>query len=40
MGVESCENTACIAALLSIPLQALVAGSIVATGNVIYWFEK
>jgi len=40
MRVASCENEACIAAILSIPLQALVAGSIVVAGNVVYWFEK
>jgi len=40
MQVGNCENEACIASLLTIPLQALVAGSIVAAGNVIYWLEK
>ena len=40
MHIASCENEACIANLLTIPLQALVAGSIVITGNIIYWFEK
>ncbi len=40
MHVGNCENEACIATLLTIPFQALVAGSIVVAGNVIYWLEK
>lgn len=40
MRVGKCENEACIASLLTIPLQALVAGSIVVAGNIVYWFEK
>jgi len=40
IGVGSCKNEVCIASLLSIPLQALVAGSVIVAGNVIYWFEK
>ena len=40
MRIESCENEACIGALLTIPVQALVAGSIVVAGNEIYWLEK
>ena len=38
--VADCENEACIAALLAIPMQALVVGSIVVAGNVVYWLEK
>ena len=40
MKVGNCENEACIASLLTIPLQAIVAGSIVLAGNVVYWLEK
>ena len=40
MQVADCENEACIAALLAIPMQALVVGSIVVAGNVVYWLEK
>ncbi len=36
----SCQNEACIATLLSIPVQALVAGSIVVAGNTVFWLEK
>ena len=36
----SCTNEACIAALLLIPIGALVAGSIVIVGNTVYWLEK
>jgi len=35
-----CSNESCIAALLSIPVQAIVAGSIVIAGNAISWFQK
>ncbi len=35
-----CSDDACIASLLSIPFQALVAGTLVVAGNVVYWFEK
>jgi hypothetical protein len=40
MRVKNCENEACIASLLAIPMQAFVAGSIVVAGNVVYWLEK
>ena len=40
MGIGNCDNEACIAALLSIPMQALVAGSIVIAGNAVFWLEK
>ena len=40
MSVSDCENEACIASLLSIPMQALVAGSVVIAGNAVYWLEK
>jgi uncharacterized protein involved in cysteine biosynthesis len=40
MRIEHCENEGCIAALLSIPVQALVAGSVVIAGNTVYWLEK
>ena len=40
MRAGNCENETCIATLLTTPLQALVAGSIVVVGNVIYWLEK
>ena len=36
----SCTNEGCIAALLLIPIEALVAGSIVVIGNTVYWLEK
>ena len=40
MLVGNCENEGCIASLLTNPVQALVAGSIVVAGNIIYWLEK
>lgn len=40
MKIQHCNNEGCIAALLSIPVQALVAGSIVIAGNTVYWLEK
>ncbi len=36
----NCTNEECIAVLLLIPLEALVAGSIVIVGNTVYWLEK
>lgn len=36
----SCNNESCIAALLSIPVQAIVVGSIVIAGNAISWLQK
>ena len=36
----NCSNEGCIALLLLIPLEALVAGSIVVVGNTVYWLEK
>lgn len=35
-----CSDETCIAQLLSIPLQAIVAGSITIVGNVVYWLGK
>ena len=35
-----CNNEGCIANLLTIPIQALIAGSIVIVGNTIFWLEK
>lgn len=35
-----CTNQGCIAALMFIPIEALVAGSIVVVGNTVYWLEK
>ena len=35
-----CNNEACIAAIISIPIQAIVTGSIVIAGNTIFWLEK
>lgn len=40
MLVGSCSDESCIAALLSIPIQAIVAGTITIAGNVIYWLGK
>ena len=40
MRVGNCENEGCIANLLTIPVQALVAGSVIIVGNIIYWLEK
>jgi hypothetical protein len=40
MGVGKCNNETCISALASIPIQALVAGSIVIAGNTVYWLER
>lgn len=40
MQLRDCKNEACIASLLSIPMQALVAGSVVVAGNTVYWLEK
>jgi len=40
MRIARCENEACIAALLAIPKQALVAGSVVIAGNTVYGLEK
>jgi len=36
----NCSNESCIAALLSIPIQAIVAGSITIAGNIVYWLGK
>ena len=38
--VQYCQNEGCIAALLTIPLQAIVVGSMVVAGNVVFWMEK
>lgn len=38
--VQSCRNEGCIAALLFVPLQAIVVGSMVVAGNVVFWLEK
>jgi hypothetical protein len=38
--IDDCENEACIAKLLSIPMDALVVGSIVVVGNTVFWLEK
>ncbi|MEN8179854.1 MAG: hypothetical protein ABFS39_14725 [Pseudomonadota bacterium] len=36
----NCTNEGCLAALLLIPIEAIVAGSIVVVGNTVYWLEK
>ena len=35
-----CADEGCIAALLFISAEALVAGSLVIVGNTVYWLEK
>ena len=36
----NCTNEACVAALLSISIQAIIAGSLVIAGNAITWLQK
>ncbi len=35
-----CQNEACLLPLIPVAASALIAGSIVVTGNVIFWLEK
>jgi len=38
--MRQCENEACVVALLSIPAEYVVVGSLVVVGNVVLWMEK
>jgi hypothetical protein len=38
--MRQCSNEACIAVLLSIPVERLVVGSMVVAGNSVLWMEK
>lgn len=44
IGVTHCENEACVALLITAGVvsatTAIVSGSIVIVGNIIYWYEK
>ncbi len=35
-----CQNEACLLPLIPVAASALIAGSIVVAGNVIFWLEK
>jgi len=43
-GSAHCENDACVALLVAVgaisAATAIVSGSIVMVGNIIYWYEK
>lgn len=43
-GIQQCANDSCAAALVVIgataAASAVISGSIVVVGNVVYWFEK